>query len=361
MLSPSLISVHDAIEESGFKEEAIFDLGISSEIIFTVEVPEIGACRVPTLPLSHFKAGADEYEVDRMEAYYSSAHSGKWLVKRDRLRIVEDSWNVYLQGLYEINESSKKANHSNEQGAKTTKTYLPTHATIDEACNWLTEQSGESWTLARLMEYRVRPYFWLDYSPNTHPLIFGGNVEGYLAEIIFNGDIKRLEIDGTDVQVTMTKTYGGTLFKSTPPIRFPLTELRFKRDDVEKTLKKMSHNNTMSTGKPSVNDDLKLIHSSEETNTQAKTTIHQIGTRVSILNAEIAEAKKKAINPNDTHSIWAELRKLAEIKTGALVGYVPEGIQYQGKLYAESGEPDIFSFNALKSRISRQRKHPKNR
>ena len=118
MLSPSLITVRDAMRESRWNEEYIFDLGISNRIIFMVIVPEIGACRVPAAPLSHFQAGADEYEVDGMEAYYSSARSGKWLVKRDRLRIVEDSWHAYRQEEHEIGESFNKANHSNDKGAE---------------------------------------------------------------------------------------------------------------------------------------------------------------------------------------------------------------------------------------------------
>lgn len=160
MLSPSLITVHDAIEESGHNEEEIFDRGISGKIIFMVIVPEIGACRVPAVPLSHFQAGVDEYEVDGMEAYYSSARSGKWLVKRDRLRIVEDSWHAYRQEEHEIGESLNKANHSNDKGTESPQYFAqqyprlvpksqftggritPTdHLTLDDAANMATKHA----------------------------------------------------------------------------------------------------------------------------------------------------------------------------------------------------------------------------
>jgi hypothetical protein len=78
--------------ESGFTEEQVFDLGISGELVFLVVVPELGACRVPDVALSHFMAGADSFAADNMPEHYSGALSGPWVVKRDRLRILADTW-----------------------------------------------------------------------------------------------------------------------------------------------------------------------------------------------------------------------------------------------------------------------------
>lgn len=113
-----------------------------------------------------------------------------------------------------------------------TNDYLPKHATTAQACEWLQAQTGESWTLARLLETGLMPWFWLDYKPG-YPAIFGNRVEGYLAPMVFTGDTQRLEADGADAVVTMTRTHDGQLIKIEPGIRVPNSELRFKRDDVQ--------------------------------------------------------------------------------------------------------------------------------
>lgn len=112
--------------------------------------------------------------------------------------------------------------------------YLPKMATIEQACNWLQAKTGETWILARLLECALKPYFWLDYSPDAPVQIFGDKKEGYLASMIFAGDVHRLETDGTDALVTMSRTHDGTLFKTDPGMRVPLSDLRFKRDRIER-------------------------------------------------------------------------------------------------------------------------------
>ncbi|MYN45924.1 hypothetical protein GTP23_12785 [Pseudoduganella sp. FT93W] len=93
MLVPSMLSMAEVMAESGYPEETIFDLGISGEIIFLVIVPEIGACRVPELALSHFMAGADEFPAQSMPSHYQpEIRSGQWTIKRDRLRVLAESW-----------------------------------------------------------------------------------------------------------------------------------------------------------------------------------------------------------------------------------------------------------------------------
>jgi hypothetical protein len=113
------------------------------------------------------------------------------------------------------------------------RSYLPNRVSISEACEWIKEQTGELWTLARLLEYGLMPWFWLDYQPGWPDALFGGRTEGYLAPICFAGDTQRLATDGCDVLVTMTRTHDGKLIKVGPPgLHFPIDELRFLRDDI---------------------------------------------------------------------------------------------------------------------------------
>ena len=110
--------------------------------------------------------------------------------------------------------------------------YLPKHATNEQACAWLHARTGQSWSLARLMECGFMPWVWLDYTPG-YPSIFGDRLEGYLAPMVFGGDTERLEADGTFALITMTRTHEGIPMKINPGIRAPLSELRFKREDIE--------------------------------------------------------------------------------------------------------------------------------
>lgn len=115
-----------------------------------------------------------------------------------------------------------------------TKNYLPKQATAEQACEWLESQTGERWTLGRLLEHGLRPWFWLDYSPDAPAAVFGGRAEGYLAPVAFGGDIQRLEADGREVLVTITLTHDQTPMKFGPPgLRMSVDELRFKREDVQ--------------------------------------------------------------------------------------------------------------------------------
>jgi len=82
------------------------------------------------------------------------------------------------------------------------------------------------------MEYGLMPWVWLEYAPG-YPAIFGDRTEGYLAPMVYSGDAQRLEADGTEALITMTQTHDGKLMKIHPGIRAPLSELRFKREDVE--------------------------------------------------------------------------------------------------------------------------------
>ena len=111
--------------------------------------------------------------------------------------------------------------------------YLPKDATIEEACNWLQAKTGQTWALARLLECHLRPHFWLDYKPG-YPAIYGDRIEGYQTRMIFQGDLCRLESDRGDALVNMFTAHDGTLVKVQPGLRVPLSELKFKRESVER-------------------------------------------------------------------------------------------------------------------------------
>lgn len=111
--------------------------------------------------------------------------------------------------------------------------YLPKDATINEACDWLHAKTGQTWVLARLLECHLTPYFWLDYKPG-YPAIYGNRIEGYQTRMMFQGDLCRLESDRGDALVNMFTAHDGTLVKVQPGLRVPLSELKFKRESVER-------------------------------------------------------------------------------------------------------------------------------
>lgn len=117
---------------------------------------------------------------------------------------------------------------------------LPKLATIEEACAYLAKETGKAWTLPRLMEASLMPYFWFDANIKTRPVddrpgIFDGKPEGFLAPILFGSDTNRLAATNTFALVQMSRLPDGRLFKMTPPMEVELSELRFKREDVEET------------------------------------------------------------------------------------------------------------------------------
>ena len=111
--------------------------------------------------------------------------------------------------------------------------YLPKDATIEEACNWLQAKTGQTWVLPRLLECHLTPHFWLDYKPG-YPTIYGDRIEGYQTRMMFHGDICRLESDRGDALVNRFTAHDGTLVKVQPGLRVPLSELKFKRESVER-------------------------------------------------------------------------------------------------------------------------------
>lgn len=121
--------------------------------------------------------------------------------------------------------------------------YIPALAPVEDACKWLTEQTGEPWPLARILEHGVMPWFWVDDATGDSAIaseVFGGRQEGYLAPVNFAGDLQRLAADGAEARVTITKTADGRIMRVTPALRVPLDSLRFKREDLQRVAAKFS-------------------------------------------------------------------------------------------------------------------------
>lgn len=86
----------------------------------------------------------------------------------------------------------------------------------------------------------LMPSVWIDWSPDAPKEVFNGRTEGYLAPILFQGDLGRLEIIG-DALLTMTKTSDGQIIQMTPGLPISADELRFKREDLERLAKKLNN------------------------------------------------------------------------------------------------------------------------
>jgi hypothetical protein len=112
MVVPGMLNMAEVMAESGYTEEDVFDCGICGQIVFLVVVPLVGACRVPVEALSHFMAGADDYAAERMPEHWSGALSGKWTIKRDRLRILEKSWTAFSDECDKLAEASHQAEYT---------------------------------------------------------------------------------------------------------------------------------------------------------------------------------------------------------------------------------------------------------
>ena len=117
---------------------------------------------------------------------------------------------------------------------------LPELATIEQACERTEKKTNEKWILPRLIECGLRPYFWIDYSPD-HPKLFGNKMVGFLSEMIFNGDLNRLEAQPSDALVNYLTNYNGETTRVFGGWRFPLSELRFKREEIEETARLMTN------------------------------------------------------------------------------------------------------------------------
>ncbi len=118
---------------------------------------------------------------------------------------------------------------------------LPFRATTEQACQWLTQQTGSPWTLARLIEAGLTPYVWLDYDA-AYPELFGEANGGYAAPIFFEGDTGRLAAGSDDVHITITKDAYKIVAQLKPPgFTRALHELRFLKKELEKLAGRLKH------------------------------------------------------------------------------------------------------------------------
>jgi len=116
---------------------------------------------------------------------------------------------------------------------------LPFRATTEQACQWLTRQTGTPWTLALLIENGLIPYVWLDYDIDNAAM-FGEANGGYAAPIFFEADTRRLAAGSENVHITITKDAYSIVTELKPPgITRALYELRFLKKDVQRLAGKL--------------------------------------------------------------------------------------------------------------------------
>ena len=217
--------------------------------------------------------------------------------------------------------------------------YLPKNATSEQACNWLQAKTGQTWILPRLLECHLTPYFWLDYKPG-YPTVFGEKIEGYQTSISFQGDLCRLESDSGDALVNMFAAHDGSLIRAEPGLRVPLSELRFKREHIERVAEIINRTKAAPAQTPAP-----VVTASDGPLT---TTIHSTKTRRDTLTPVIELAQKQCTDSQDTAAVWGALLVLAEKKTAPLIGATEDGLQY-----LKNGTAANFNRDALRKRLDR--------
>ncbi|WP_353254947.1 hypothetical protein [Burkholderia anthina] len=75
---------------------------------------------------------------------------------------------------------------------------------------------------------------------------------------------------------------------------------------------------------------------------------HKLRNRIHVLDAEIGEAKKRALQPDDVNSVWAELMKMAEAGKGCLLGIGDGEVKYD-----KGGEIRCLTKRNLRDRLTR--------
>ncbi|WLI88803.1 hypothetical protein Q4S45_19160 [Massilia sp. R2A-15] len=110
---------------------------------------------------------------------------------------------------------------------------LPQRATTAETCQWLGEQTGTQWNLARLLEHGLTPYVWVDYS-DEYADLFAEGITGYSAPVVYIEDTKRLAAGSDDVLIRFTRDSDRIAIKlKEPGMRMPLDAVRFFQRDIE--------------------------------------------------------------------------------------------------------------------------------
>lgn len=110
---------------------------------------------------------------------------------------------------------------------------LPQRATTAETCQWLSEQTGTQWNLARLIEHGLTPYVWIDYS-DEYADLFAEGITGYSAPVVYIEDTRRLAAGSDDVLIRFTRDSDRIAIKlKEPGMRMPLDAVRFFQRDIE--------------------------------------------------------------------------------------------------------------------------------
>jgi hypothetical protein len=109
---------------------------------------------------------------------------------------------------------------------------LPNRATTAQACQWLAEQTGAPWDLARLIEHGLTPFVWLMRSPELADL-FAEGITAYAAPVVTTDDTQRLAAGAEDVLIRFTRDSERLSIQLPPPgLRRPLDALLFMQRDV---------------------------------------------------------------------------------------------------------------------------------
>lgn len=77
---------------------------------------------------------------------------------------------------------------------------------------------------------------------------------------------------------------------------------------------------------------------------------HKIKTRTRHLDAEIGEARRRALEPNDFNNVWTELVKMAEAKVGCLLGMAEGEVKFK-----DGDDVKFFKRKQLRDRMWRDK------
>lgn len=214
MVIPDLYDVPKVVAESGLTEEAVLNLGLYSDnsdgVVFMVVVPELGACRVPDVALSHFMAGADEYAADAMPEHWSKQPSGPWTIKRDRLRVLADSWEKYLI----LRDGIRARIQAYLEPEQDTATPAPVVAASDGTA---LKNKSETTLIFQAKVIELMGKFWNERTPGAEP------TKGDLSKLVY------LEILRTGTR-GKRKTTQGMVNDAAKPWKFPLVLPTFVRE-----------------------------------------------------------------------------------------------------------------------------------
>lgn len=109
---------------------------------------------------------------------------------------------------------------------------LPNRASTAQTCQWLAEQTGAPWDLARLIEHGLTPYVWLVRAPELADL-FAEGITAYAAPVVTAEDTQRLAAGAEDVLIRFTRDSERLSIQLPPPgLRRPLDALLFMQRDV---------------------------------------------------------------------------------------------------------------------------------